>query len=147
MRRIALMLLLAASLNAAAQPTSQPGRIFATRDVIEAAAAAEGEPIHATIEIVVQATGSEHGVLFLNSEKDYRDPRNITVELWPSSIAELQQRFGEKLPEAMIGQRIRVAGYARRVTIWFYCQGMRTDKYYYQTHLPVADGQQVHRVL
>ena len=75
-----------------------------------------------------------------------RDPRNITIELRPSSFVDVRQRFGEKFPETIVGQRIRVTGEAYRATIWFYCQGVRTGKYYFQTHLAVTDGQQVQRV-
>lgn len=30
-----------------------------------------------------------------------------------------------------------VNGAATRQTIWFYSQGKKTDKYYFQTHIPV----------
>jgi hypothetical protein len=146
MKRMAVAAVLIAML-AASHARADDTRISRVMDVIEAAAAAEGEPVVATIEIVVQATGRERGVIFLNSEADYRDPRNITVEVRGAGIADLRQRFGDDFQRSIVGQRVRVTGPVRRTTIHFNCNGAATGKYYFQTHLVLEDPARLQRVL
>lgn len=93
----------------------------------------------------VQAVGEQDGRIYLNSEKDYRDRNNLTIVV--------PRKFGEKLAgasdlngmqKALIGHRIVARGLARRVQINFIGDdGQRTDKYYYQIHVPVSDPRDV----
>jgi hypothetical protein len=127
----------------ASQPTMQP-EASSAQDVIMMAARAAPGPVRATVTLQVRAVGSQSGMTYLNSEDDYRDQRNISIEIAPAALANLESTFGGALATAAVGKRIVVKGPAQRVTIWFFDKnGARTDKYYYQTHILVSDPSQI----
>jgi len=115
-----------------------------TEAIIAAAEAAMSRrSVPGVFEIRVRATGRQDGLLYLNSELDYRDQRSLTVAITPMAERALKDRFGPDLESALMGKRIQVTGAAQRVTIWFYCDGKRTEKYYFQTHVPVSNAEQI----
>ncbi len=81
--------------------------------------------------------------MFLNSEVDYRDQRNLTVAVAPTAVAALQARLGGDPRVALKGRDIVVTGSAMRIRIVFSANGQPTDKYYYQTHVRVSDADQI----
>ncbi|MEG3083389.1 hypothetical protein U1707_07020 [Sphingomonas sp. PB2P12] len=93
--------------------------------------------------MTVRASGRQGARLYLNSETDYRDPRNLSVEVWPVAQAELESRLGAPAETALQGRTIRVDGEARRVRIDFTTDGRPTGKYYYQTHVVIERGEQL----
>lgn len=83
-------------------------------------------------------------MVYLNTEYDYRDRRNVTVALTPSALTEFAANYPDQQPELyFIGRTIVVNGAASRQTIWFYSDGKKTDKYYFQTHIPVWQAGQI----
>jgi hypothetical protein len=110
---------------------------------IEMAAAAAPASVPVIIEFTVKGTGWQRGSLYLNSEADYRDQRSVTIALLPGALEALRLRLGEDLKTALEGRRLVVAGRAERVTVWFFENDRRTDKYYYQTHVRVSNAEQV----
>ena len=80
---------------------------------------------------------------FLNSEKDYRDQRNLSIAIGPHARDALLKKLGADLNSALMGRTIRVVGYAKRIKIGFTVRGRFTDKYYYQTHVPIGDARQI----
>jgi len=91
----------------------------------------------------VQSTGTQGDRSFLNSEMDYRDQRNLTVALTRRAAEELWERIGADPMVALKGRNILVTGSAVRTKIYFFAQGVMTDKYYYQTHVNVSNANQV----
>lgn len=110
-----------------------PLRITPEQAVINAAQSENG--ITGVFEMVVRGTGRENGRLFLNSQPDYRDPRSLTVAVSPKVERELEDRLGGPLVDAVSSKTIAVRGTARTTRIWFYANGRRTDKFYFQTHV------------
>ena len=108
-----------------------------------AAAAGLGRGVDGVFALNVRATGDVRGSLFLNSERDYRDPRNLSVELMPAARAALADRLGRDPRQALLGRPILVRGSARLVKVVFIDEGRVTDKYYYQTQVMVSDAAQV----
>lgn len=91
----------------------------------------------------VRAAGRQYGRLFLNSELDYRDQRNLTIAI-PEGIAQgWADYLGGDPASILIGKKIRVTGTAERVTIWFYSEGIRTGNYYFQTHVRISSVSQI----
>ncbi|HJR55764.1 MAG TPA: hypothetical protein VJ798_04230 [Rhizomicrobium sp.] len=70
-----------------------------------------------TYSFLVRATGSDQGLFFLNSEENYRDGRNLSVEIRPTAQRELQAIHGSDLASVFAGKTIWVRGQARRVPI------------------------------
>jgi hypothetical protein len=110
---------------------------------IERAAALAPGAYPGVFILTVRASGRQHANLYLNSETDYRDPRNVSLEVLPVAQAQLESRLGAPAEIALQGRTIHVDGEARRVRIDFSTDGRPTGKYYYQTHIVIARGEQL----
>jgi hypothetical protein len=108
-----------------------------TMEIIAAAAEASPDKVSGVFQLKIQAAGSDRKRIFLNTELDYRDPRNITLVLNPSVIPSLENKYGSDLESVIIGKTLKVSGQAQMVRINFTSQGRRTNKYYYQTHIHI----------
>lgn len=122
-------------------PTNSKGWI----DPVDAIRAANDDPIHGVrgeFIITVKALDSYPERSFLNSEKDYRDQRSLTVRMPTSIVPKLEQRLGVKFQD-LKNRRLVIFGVARRNRINFVNDGQPTGKYYYQTHVQVDSPTQI----
>jgi hypothetical protein len=132
-----------ASLMAASSAGSVFHEITPEKAVMRAAAAGP-KGVNGVFAMTVRATGHAQGKFFLNSERDYRDPRNLSVAMSEQTAADLRQRVGATSDDFFLGRKVFVRGVARQVKVWFTDSGGRvSDKYYYQTHVPVGAAVQV----
>ena len=106
------------------------------------AAAAPNRGITGVFALTVRGTGRTK-IVHLNSEADYRDPRNLSIAVVPAAAAELERILGSRPEKALKGKRILVSGTAKRTRIDFIVHGRATGKYYYQTHVKVTDASQI----
>lgn len=95
-----------------------------------------------TFGMEVRNTGQLPGILFLNSELNYREQFNLTVAMDESVARYLTRTYGRNWFNDVIGKQIEVRGEAERVVIWFNCDGQRTSSYYYQTQIRVTHPEQ-----
>ncbi len=123
-------------------PASDQVTISTTDAIAGAAARAEG--VTGLFEFKIQGGGHQDGWLYLNSERDYRDQRCLTVAVPPNLAAELQDSLRGDPAVLLVGRSLRVTGTAKKVTVWFYLRGIKTDKYSYQTHVAIADLSQLY---
>ncbi|WP_445425409.1 MULTISPECIES: hypothetical protein [unclassified Alishewanella] len=84
--------------------------------IIKAAADSAPAGVYGKYTLLIQSTGSQIGDdrIFLNTELDYRDQRNITIALSHDAVKELNDHAGQP-----------------------------TGKYYYQTHIRVTQVSQI----
>ncbi|WP_312915026.1 hypothetical protein [Stenotrophomonas sp.] len=109
-----------------------------------AAAAGPLRGVDGVFALTVRASGNADGRLYLNSQSDYRDPRNLSISIGPGAVQELVAQYGADPGTALKGRAILVRGTARMVRIGFVADGGRvSDKYYYQTHVRVDDARQL----
>lgn len=124
------------------EPMPPPGYI----GNYEAVRAAQDDPsrgISGAFVLTVQATGTEGERIYLNSERDYRHPLNITLNIDAALRPELEKAFGMKL-EQLQNRRVLARGTAGRVRIAFIdSNGRQSDKYYYQTQIQIRDAKQL----
>jgi hypothetical protein len=113
------------------------------QEAIMKAADAAPRGVYGVFELDVNRAETVGPNFFVNSEKDYRDQRNLSVAIGPSAQSELRRRYREDLREAMLGRKLLVFGYPRRVRVDFISNGRRSGKYYFQTHVPVGDARQI----
>jgi len=108
-------------------------------------AAAETAPygVSGVFEMHIKGTGRQGDFIYLNSEKDYRDQRCLTLAIYPSVIPGFVRKYGADPDSYLKNKRVRVSGEARRVKIWFQSNGERTESYYYQTHVLVTKTSQI----
>ncbi len=134
---LSLILLAGTPAKADAPTTISP------REAVMLAADAAPDTVSGTFALKVQSTGRERGVVYLNSELDYRDQRNLTVALSPQVVRQLQDRLGTDPAAYLKDKNILVRGAAMRVRIDFSFNQVKTGKYYYQTHVRVMDADQI----
>jgi hypothetical protein len=121
--------------------TASGAEITPTQAILAAAERPAG--ISGIFEMEVRGGGRQNDWLYLNSEADYRDQRCLTIAIPPTVAPEVERQIGGDPVVELRGKTIRVRGTAKRTTIWFISNGVRTDKYYYQTHVLVTDPAQV----
>ena len=121
---------------AAAPGMTAPQAVLAAAD-----AAPRGVP--GNFAMVVRRAEMVGPRLFLNSEQDYRDQRNLSIAIQPYVLSGLRARLGKDLRSALVGRDIRVRGVARRTRIGFFDNGKPTGLYYYQTHVTVDSADQI----
>lgn len=111
--------------------------------VIEKAAEMAPESVSGEFIFTVLATGEERNIVYLNTQLDYRDGRNVTIALSPFVAEYLKTEFDSSPLEYFVNKRVKVKGEAEQVKIWFSTNGRRTDKYYFQTHIRVKSPAQI----
>jgi hypothetical protein len=104
------------------------------------------EGVRGTFQFLIKASGSQGGIVYLNSDLDYRDPKNITVALAPKTIESFIKTYGSSPDSYLIDKSIEVTGKVERIKIFLYADGKNTKKYYFQTHVKVTSLDQI-RVL
>ncbi|MDP4528753.1 hypothetical protein Q3O59_06865 [Alkalimonas delamerensis] len=115
-----------------------------TMEIIRKAAASAPYGVVGEYVLSIQATGKQGHVVYLNTELDYRDQRNVTVALHPNIIPQLEAQYGVRAEEFFIGKTIRVEGAAQRVRIDFINdQRKPSGKYYFQTHIRILNAAQI----
>lgn len=143
-KRVAGVVLGVALAGCGMLPKQQASWIDAAMAVQLAAAAGPGRGVDGVFALNVRSTGEDNGRLFLGSQPDYRDPRNLSVALDPQAWLALAGQLQADPETVLKDKRILVRGTARMVRIDFTdAQGQPSGKYYYQTHVLVSDAAQI----
>jgi hypothetical protein len=108
-----------------------------------AGAAAAKEGITGSFIMVVKSSGSDSGVAYLSSELDYRDQQCLSVAIKPEARTRFAKSYGKDPTDHLKGKTIIVTGTARKKKVYFVVNRIRTDHYYYQTHVDVSDIDQI----
>jgi hypothetical protein len=101
------------------------------------------EGVRGSFKIPIKATGSQQGVVYLNSNLDYREPTNLTIVLAPSTVIALTEMHRLSTALYLKDKMLEVTGKVERVRIYKHENGKRTKKYYYQTHIHVTSVDQI----
>ncbi len=144
-----LLILLTALLSGCAatgtSPVSNPSKIAYsdTMRIIADATAAAPNKVAGEYTFYIKAAGSVNGRVYLNTELDYRDQRNVTVALSRGMARHFDLKFKQPSEHYFIDKTIKVTGEAFRVKIAIPCNGEKTEMYYYQTHIRVTEKEQI----
>ena len=138
-----LLILLAACSRQPEAFNYPPGVIFPTEAIPRAAYSAP-KGVSGLFYVYVRTAAEDGGRIYLNTEDDYRDQRNLSVALSNDVAVELAEQYGRSAQTALLGKRLLVRGTARRVRIDVVDDaGNSSGKYYYQTHIAVNDKAQI----
>ena len=118
-------------------------RIHSAREAVMAAADNAPGGYLGRVAFSVRAVGWDAGRLFLNSEEDYRDPRNLSVVVSPHIAKEVLTLLGGNEDSALQRKAVIVTGQFRRTRIEFLERERPTGKYYFQTHLTLDNLKQM----
>ncbi len=132
-------LLLATLGGCAVQQSVSPAKAGLTAlDAIVMSEQTAPEPVPGVFSLHIKNADKVGDVVYLNTEFDYRDRRNVTLVLTPRMLQEFAASYPDQQPQQyFLGRNIVVNGAASRQTIWFISQGKKTEKYYFQTHIPI----------
>jgi hypothetical protein len=75
--------------------------------------------VRGTFRLPIKAAGIKSGAIFLNTELDYRDRRNISAALDPKIINALTKEYGASPDSYFLGKTIEITGEANRMRINF----------------------------
>ncbi|MFC4699047.1 hypothetical protein ACFO4O_02620 [Glaciecola siphonariae] len=104
--------------------------------IIEKTAEMAPQSIEGEFILRIKNTATVNRDVMLNTQKDYRDQRSVTVKIPRNFVLAMTQMHGEHPEKFFDNKRIRVRGTAKRQRIVFFdTNGQATDKYYYQTHI------------
>lgn len=107
-------------------------------DAITLSEQAAPDTVPGLFSLQIKNAAKVGSMVYLNTEYDYRDRRNVSVVLTPAALKQFATQYPDQQPELYFsGRSIVVNGVASRQTIWFYADGKKTEKYYFQTHIPV----------
>lgn len=125
-----------------------PGqRVYSASEAVLGAANRPGGGLLGEFVFVVRATGWDGGQLYLNSEWDYRDPRNLSIAIEPDVARQLVGKRGNDGQQNFVGRIVVVRGMAKTTRIEFTVDnGKPSGKYYFQTHVSVGRVEQLRLV-
>jgi len=126
------------------QPTTHDVVVTDPMEIIRSAAESAPIGVKGEYELYIKATGKQGHLIYLNTEHDYRDQRNVSVVLYPNVITQLTAHYGVALDEFFKGTTIRIKGNARREKIVFLNPDQQpSGKYYFQTQIHVTNISQL----
>ena len=127
----------------AQSPPPLPNGTMSPSDAVTAGAK-DRDGKRGTFGMFVRSTGQSGGHVFLNSEVDYRDPRNLSIDIDMRATKLLRKQVGATPDQFYKDKWIVVRGTVRRVPIVFLDdRGRGTGKYYFQTHVFVREPGQI----
>ena len=117
-----------AFLVAACTAADHGAGLITPEQAVMAAANAAPHGISGTFALTVRGVGTQDGRFYLNSQPDYRDQRNLTIDIDPSVERTLESRLGASSLSYFAGKPILVTGVAQRVKVFFIADGdLRTN--------------------
>lgn len=138
---VRLLIAISALATVAAAPAERPA--LGPVEAIAAVDKAGNHGITRTVEFTVRSAHSTRSGTFLNSERDYRDPGNLSVLMTPAVAQHLARRLGRAPQTYLIGKAIVVNGYLVRVPIHKVVAGQATPEGYYQHRVLVRRSDDV----
>lgn len=81
------------------------------------ASEAQAKPVRALFQFRVQSAAKSRAGYYLNSEKDFRSPANLSVAIKESAMAGITKKYGDDLKSALVGKTIKLIGQARQKTV------------------------------
>ena len=113
------------------------------RDAIELSENSAPKNTRGIFTLSIKASGAEKQYVYLNTELDYRDRRNVSVVLLPEFQEAFLTKYGVDAQTMLMNKDLTVSSFAKRMKIYFFVDGKPTEKYYFQTHIPVKHLKQI----
>jgi hypothetical protein len=123
-----------------------PTTVFSPAQAITEAANTEGGA-KGVFEFKVASVGGNGGKgksVYLNSEADYHDARNISVMVRPAAVTGLEQTLGGPLDKTLAGKKVSVIGTAHPVKTNIYdADHKKTGETFTQTRIILAKAEKL----
>lgn len=138
MKHLALILL--TILLSACQTTFKHNELM---NVIELSEASPTKGVKGSFELTVLNIGQQGNKVYLNSQMDYRDRRNVSIVIPVSLTQKLMKKYDDESALFFMNKNIKIEGVAKRVKIGFVERNKNPTKYYYQTHIKLTNIDQI----
>jgi hypothetical protein len=142
-KNISLIFVLMTFLSGCTQMTTVNSSVISPIKAIQLSAESAPVNLKGIFEFKVKSADTEQRLVFLNSEIDNLDQRNLSIALRPNAVKELIQKYGNNPKEFLLDKNIRVKGEAKRVKTWVLYKNKNTKRYYYQTKIFVKSANQL----
>lgn len=94
----------------------------------------------ANVDFIIRGSAlGKDGSLYINSERNYKSPKSLNINISADIVAELMDTYDFSCPREIIGKSVSVNGLAKQVKIG----NKDKSKYYYQTQVRVTDIDQI----
>jgi hypothetical protein len=104
---------LAAPVSAARQPLDT----LTPAQAISRAAAASPKPVRALFQFKVENAAKMSSGYYLDSEKNFRSPKNLGIAIRSSAMPGLTKKYGADLKSAFVGKTVKIIGEVRRLSV------------------------------
>ena len=84
---------------------------------ISRASASSTKPVRAVFEFRVASAAKSSRGYYLDSETNFRSPRNLGVAIRASAMPALTKKYGGDLRSALMGKTVKVIGEVRRLMV------------------------------
>ena len=74
-------------------------------------------PVRALFQFRVQSAAKARNGYYLNSEKDFRSPANLSVAIKESAMPGLTKKYGDDLKSALVGKTIKLIGQVPQIKV------------------------------
>ncbi len=143
MKKLSFLITFLIILSACSNYNKKTEQYITPIQAIEYAAASAPDSYKGVFEMTIKAGNLRDRMIFLNSELDYRDQRNLTIVLRPLVVKELTEKYDKDPLEYLLNKKITIKGEAKRMKIWMFYKNKKLKKYYYQTHVFVNSADQI----
>ncbi|WP_286133513.1 hypothetical protein [Colwellia sp. UCD-KL20] len=125
------LILISVLLVSACSSTHKTPSTFDISDIMNIIALSEENApngIIGTFTLPIKASAIQRRNLYLNTEVDYRDRRNITVAISPKLIPAFTKKYGSSPERYFINKTVSVTGEAKRMKIYFFFNDKKNSK-------------------
>ena len=144
---IGIALILNSTALQAAAKTFEPDWVYEDTNVMEIirqASEAAPDDVKGEYTLKIKSAGKTKSALFLNTEANFRDPRNVSVAIHYRAFKAFRKEYGNEAQDFFVGKKIKVQGEAKRVPIRISNEKKPPYKhYYFQTYIHVYKSSQI----
>ncbi|RLV60918.1 hypothetical protein D5018_04560 [Parashewanella curva] len=99
--------------------------------------------VNGTFKLPIKSTALVGERVYLNTQNDYRDRRNISVEITPMLVFELDESYGTPPEKYFLNKLLEVKGEVKKIKIYVISDGKVTKDYYFQTLIKINSLNQI----
>lgn len=126
-------------INGTVTPPDNAAEWMTANDAITLLAKVAPDGVQGSFVFEIRAMGRADGVIWLNSEPEYRSPQSLNVAIPPHVAADFKLRHQAAIEDFLKGRKVVVRGIVQRVKI----QKSKPEDFYYQNQIHLWSAHQI----
>lgn len=114
---VRLILPIICLLTAAPAVARQQLDTLSPAQAISKVADSSGKPFRALFQFKVRSAAKARAGYYLNSEKDFHSPSNLSVAIKETAMPGLTKKYGDDLKSALVGKTVKLIGQVRQIKV------------------------------